>query len=95
MKKKMTFQARTMGLLVTVLLAAGLFSSCGGELVHHTADDPFIIESIEASDGVWRYSRSKWRRVRADFFSTTKQCVTTDQDLGYRVGDTLQFLPCR
>jgi hypothetical protein len=90
-----TFQPRTVGLLVTALLAAGLFSGCGGELVHHTADDPFIIESIEASDGLWRYSRSKWKRPGADFLSTTKQCVTTDKDLGYRVGDTLQFLPCR
>jgi len=28
MKTKMTFQPRTVGLLVTVLLAAGLFSGC-------------------------------------------------------------------
>lgn len=95
MKTKTTFQPRTVGLLVTALLAAGLFSGCGGEMVHSTSDDPFVIGTIEGSEGKWRYCRSKWRRPVADLFSTTKQCVTTDHDLGYAVGDTLRFSPCR
>jgi hypothetical protein len=94
MKNKFQFNRYTLA-FASLLLSAGL-SSCGNESVRHTKDEPFVIMSIQKySDGKVKYSKGKYERPFKEFFATGKQSIIFDNDLGYNVGDTLSFQPCR
>jgi hypothetical protein len=94
MKNKFSINRLTLA-FASLLLAAGL-SSCGSESVRHTKDEPFVIMSIQKySDGKVKYSKGKYERPFRQFFAMSKQSIIFDNDLGYNVGDTLSFQPCR
>lgn len=94
MKNKFSINRLTLA-FASLLLAAGL-SSCGNESVRHTKDEPFVIMSIQKySDGKVKYSKGRYERPFQEFFAMGKQSIIFDNDLGYNVGDTLVFQPCR
>lgn len=69
-----------------------LLNSCGNEPVLHTKETPFIIGKIEkVDDNLWRYGRQEWNVDIDNILSTGKQSITTDEDLNYKIGDTLRL----
>lgn len=59
MNTKTTFRPRTVGLLVTALLAAGLFSGCGPkgprrEVRQHDADRTFQVIVVDSCEYLYR-----------------------------------------
>lgn len=94
MNTKTTFQPRTVGLLVTALLAAGLFSACGRARPRHMVVEgkgPMVVYAARLNDGYWSDSASM------------EYWVTDATGLGWvyktnealAVGDTVRFWPCR
>lgn len=93
MKTKTSTNLLTLA-FASLLLAVGL-SSCGNESVRHTKDEPFIIMQIEKyENGQVKYSKGRYERPFKEFFAAGKQSIIFDNDLGYKIGDTMSFQPC-
>jgi hypothetical protein len=111
MKTKTTFQPRTVGLLVTVLLAAGLFSSCGprSSEVHDRLfselDCPVVLvaktdkaahwPSVVVRDGAGRVRT--FAADRSDYVKADAWRMSSAIAESREVGDTLKPCPspCR
>ncbi len=78
--------------LITSLFIILLFSSCGAEYVEHTTEHPFIIGKIYESKGKIVYSKNHYNGGFENLFAGGMQSITFDKDLGYRIGDTLEFV---
>jgi len=93
MKTKTTFQPRTVGLLVTVLLAAGLLFGCDGQPHHKVIEGtaPMRVYAVKASGGSWA-SQCKWEYWVTDASGKGWTYVTNTK---LSIGDTVRFSPCR
>ena len=78
--------------LIISLFIILLLSSCGAEYVEHTSDNPFIIGRIYKYGDKIVYEKSDFDGGFINFFGGSYPSITFDRDLGYRIGNTLQFV---
>jgi hypothetical protein len=93
MKTMMTFQPRTVGLLVTVLLAAGLFSGCSDRPSHKVVEGkaPMVVYAVKVHDSPWS------SQVNREYWITDASGMgwTYITSAEFAIGDTVRFSPCR
>ncbi len=78
--------------IILIIFIVLSLSGCGSESVYNTKEKPFIISNIKRlEDGKVVYMKGRWEQLGSEFFATKRQSITVDQDLGYSVGDTMNF----
>jgi hypothetical protein len=78
--------------IILIIFIIISLSGCGSESVYNTKEKPFIISNIKRlEDGKIVYMKGRWEQLGSEFFATKRQSITVDEDLGYSVGDTINF----